>query len=425
MGGAGEHHRSSRPPAVFKGGAWSIETLRPVIVLRRARNSDKGRAHTATAPRLDSSAPGSSCATRAARLSCGAGGQFHPAMMAHSFIRPMPALSQQQVEVLEQAAAGSRAQSAEFAPRAGWLRSLGRGKGSQQQRQQPELRADEQPQRDAAPAPVDAPSVGTADETASAPPVIPVPEPAVPEPEPEPELEPFSAEPQPEPEVEPVTPRAGWCVLEEPATPDRVGRVRSGSTDERGYPGESGAGGGGPVPLVLSSLPRSSTVETDGKEHTVYTVELCYPPPHARAGRAAQRWSLERRYSEFAELHDSLAESLASRRDVELPAVPPSRWMGSMDPAFVSQRRVELESWLAALLSSPVLALQPQLHAFLETPDSMLVQLGMRDPPTPTPFPREVSPSVRGDEIIQQQRHYGTSAAALTSLTLPLPRARA
>ena len=93
----------------------------------------------------------------------------------------------------------------------------------------------------------------------------------------------------------------------------------------------------------------------------------------------------------------------------------------------MSQRRVELESWLAALLSSPVrmLALQPQLHAFLETPDSMLVQLGMRDPPTPTPFPREVSPPVRGDEIIQQQQHYGTSAASLTSLTLPLPRARA
>jgi hypothetical protein len=254
------------------------------------------------------------------------------------------------------------------------------------------------------------------DELAATPPDEPhegLPEPfsLEPEPEPQPAVE---AQVEPESGPEPGTPRAGWCILEEPPTPDRCGRVRASSSDvDRAGAAQPGAA----QPLIVSSVPRSATV--DG-QYTTYTVQLCYPPSNAQG---ALRWSLERRYSEFAELHDSLATSLAGS-GIELPAVPPSRWIGTMDPTFVDERRAGLDAWLCALLCSEQLALQPQLHAFLETPDSMLVELGMREPPTPLGRD-ESSPAVavRGEELIQQQRQFLVMLPP--ELALPPPRAPA
>ena len=330
-------------------------------------------------------------------------------MIAHSFIRPMPTASQL-APALEMDLARESDEK-----RANWLRSLGRGRWQKPAAQQSTKRDP----ADVSQAAVEAPRVVGLPDTIAAPVVI-IPAAAVresaPEPEPEPELEP-EVKPEPfaprvddgleereaagEPESEPVTPRAGWCILEEPATPDRVGRVRRsiGDIDDRK-----------PEALLLSSVPRSSTAEADGRQYTSYSVELCYP------GTTQTCWSVERRYSEFAELHESLAESLARRSDVVLPAVPPSRWMGLMDPSFVSERREGLGAWLATMLSTPQLALQPQLHAFLETPDPILVQLGLREPPTPTRLPRKHSPGVRGDEVIQHQQHY-THMVASTAFT--------
>lgn len=329
-------------------------------------------------------------------------------MIAHSFIRPMPTVSQLAPGLDLDLARQSDC------TRTGWLRSLGRGRrqrGAQatQRQQQPGV-------SEVAQVTVDAPSVALGTEQPfAAPAVIASCDMPEPEPEPEPPVDPAGDDcaeqaaaavvDGTELEVEPVTPRAGWCILEEPATPDRVGRVRSGSTDDHDHK---------PDALVQSSVPRSSTVEVDGREHTVYTINLCYPPaePGTCGTTSQRRWSVERRYSEFAELHDSLAESLASQSDIVLPTVPPSRWIGLMDPTFVAERREGLDGWLGTMLSTSELALQPQLHAFLETPDTILVQLGLRDPPAPTPFPREQSPAVRGDELIQHQQHYLSTAVA-------------
>ena len=168
-----------------------------------------------------------------------------------------------------------------------------------------------------------------------------------------------------EEQEEPLTPRAReWCMLDEPPTPDRMGRVDRGSVSSSGSPG-----------VLLSSIPNSATVETEGRQHTSYSVQLRFP-----ATTHSARWGIERRYSEFAELHDSLAASLrgggAADASATVPSLPPTRWLNTLDAAFVESRRAALECWLSELLSAgSELSLQPQLHAFLETPDEILRQL--------------------------------------------------
>ena len=165
-----------------------------------------------------------------------------------------------------------------------------------------------------------------------------------------------------EEQEEPLTPRAReWCMLDEPPTPDRMGRVDRGSVSSSGSPG-----------VLLSSIPNSATVETEGRQHTSYSVQLRFP-----ATTHSARWEIERRYSEFAELHDSLAASLrgggAADASATVPSLPPTRWLNTLDAAFVESRRAALECWLSELLSAgSELSLQPQLHAFLETPDDIL-----------------------------------------------------
>ena len=165
-----------------------------------------------------------------------------------------------------------------------------------------------------------------------------------------------------EEQEEPLTPRAReWCMLDEPPTPDRMGRVDRGSVSSSGSPG-----------VLLSSIPNSATVETEGRQHTSYSVQLRFP-----ATTHSARWEIERRYSEFAELHDSLVASLsdggAADAPATVPSLPPTRWLNTMDAAFVESRRAALECWLSELLSAgSELSLQPQLHAFLETPDDIL-----------------------------------------------------
>ena len=153
-------------------------------------------------------------------------------------------------------------------------------------------------------------------------------------------------------------------MLDEPPTPDRMGRVDRGSVSSSGSPG-----------VLLSSIPNSATVETEGRQHTSYSVQLRFP-----ATTHSARWEIERRYSEFAELHDSLAASLsdggAADASATVPSLPPTRWLNTLDAAFVESRRAALECWLSELLSAgSELSLQPQLHAFLETPDEILREL--------------------------------------------------
>ena len=66
----------------------------------------------------------------------------------------------------------------------------------------------------------------------------------------------------------------------------------------------------------------------------------------------------------------------AADASATVPSLPPTRWLNTLDAAFVESRRAALECWLSELLSAgSELSLQPQLHAFLETPGEILREL--------------------------------------------------
>ncbi|CAM9606506.1 unnamed protein product [Chrysoparadoxa australica] len=100
-----------------------------------------------------------------------------------------------------------------------------------------------------------------------------------------------------------------------------------------------------------------TATDSDGKLHTVYFLEMrCHEA--AGAGAGAQTWTIYRRYSNFKALHTELRA-----QGLRAPLLPPKRLIGSMEADFISQRRVDLESWLYQLVDYPHMdpsALDPQ-----------------------------------------------------------------
>jgi len=62
------------------------------------------------------------------------------------------------------------------------------------------------------------------------------------------------------------------------------------------------------------------------------------------------------RYSEFFHLQQTLQaamEAMAGAGGPPLPSLPPKQWLGKMDPMVVEARRIDLETFMRALLRSP------------------------------------------------------------------------
>ena len=62
------------------------------------------------------------------------------------------------------------------------------------------------------------------------------------------------------------------------------------------------------------------------------------------------------RYSEFFHLRQTLQaamEAMAGAGGPPLPSLPPKQWLGKMDPMVVEARRIDLETFMRALLRSP------------------------------------------------------------------------
>lgn len=73
---------------------------------------------------------------------------------------------------------------------------------------------------------------------------------------------------------------------------------------------------------------------------------------------------MHRRYSHFLELHTTL---LATYPHVQPspPPLPPKRWFGGSNPAFIEQRRAALEAYLEGLLANEALRQSKEVRIFL------------------------------------------------------------
>merc|ERR1719263_2494798 len=85
---------------------------------------------------------------------------------------------------------------------------------------------------------------------------------------------------------------------------------------------------------------------------------LCFVSEHTRYPFVVvyndAKWNLEKRFSDFAELHAALDEAFKNNEDVTLPEFPPKKYFGSLSPALIKE--------------SEVLQCR-SLREFLETPD--------------------------------------------------------
>ncbi|KAH8320930.1 hypothetical protein KR067_012373 [Drosophila pandora] len=74
------------------------------------------------------------------------------------------------------------------------------------------------------------------------------------------------------------------------------------------------------------------------------SVGVTYYDIKVRVGRV--EWLVERRYKDFAQLHDKLVEEVAISKKL----LPPKKLVGNKQPAFLEQRREQLETYLQELL---------------------------------------------------------------------------
>lgn len=98
-----------------------------------------------------------------------------------------------------------------------------------------------------------------------------------------------------------------------------------------------------------------------GKVYTVYAVE-------ARLG--GTKWVVERRYNDWAALHNQLEahEFLLLERESLLPDLPPSRYFGNLATKFVMERLRLLDEYISSVLQTPRFAKHTAVLQFLDAP---------------------------------------------------------
>lgn len=77
----------------------------------------------------------------------------------------------------------------------------------------------------------------------------------------------------------------------------------------------------------------------------------------------ARAWTVARRYREFRALHQVLSHTLPNTK---LPKFPPKKYLGSMDPSFVTERREALKRYMQALVLIPAAWRCNELINFLD-----------------------------------------------------------
>ena len=72
-------------------------------------------------------------------------------------------------------------------------------------------------------------------------------------------------------------------------------------------------------------------------------------------------WTIKHRYSEFAELHETLVQEHCVEKDI----LPPKKLIGNKNEAFVEKRRFQLETYLNSVYCYLKKAMPRELATFL------------------------------------------------------------
>ena len=95
-------------------------------------------------------------------------------------------------------------------------------------------------------------------------------------------------------------------------------------------------------------------------DHTQFVLKVSYG--------SMRSWEVYKRYSQFENMHWALREELSGSL-IELPPLPPKKFCGSMDPAFLDEREEQLQDYLVQLLQLPgVMEVETFLN-FVEDPN--------------------------------------------------------
>ncbi|KAH8290684.1 hypothetical protein KR054_004875 [Drosophila jambulina] len=145
------------------------------------------------------------------------------------------------------------------------------------------------------------------------------------------------------------------------------------------------------------------TNETSSGGVTYYDVKV-------RVGKV--EWLVERRYRDFAQLHDKLVEEVAISKKL----LPPKKLVGNRQPAFLEQRREQLEIYLRELLIYFGAELPRALAEFLDFTKYDIIYL-LQD------LAKLFNES--GDALLSSKKEYNLSAlevyAISERLSLPCP----
>lgn len=79
-----------------------------------------------------------------------------------------------------------------------------------------------------------------------------------------------------------------------------------------------------------------------------------------RGNDSTETWQILKRYNDFVQLHKSLSCS------EQCPELPRKKFIGNMHPAFIAQRRFELQEYLKTVLMNPILASSLTTKKFID-----------------------------------------------------------
>ena len=112
-------------------------------------------------------------------------------------------------------------------------------------------------------------------------------------------------------------------------------------------------------PLCPLAVSVPATRTSEGQAPATLYIVLC------KFGES-NSWTVSKRFAQFDVLHAAL-----EKKTTPLPAMPAKTWFKTFDPAFVEQRRGELEVYLRALVASRVALNARELHEFFEIPENV------------------------------------------------------